>query len=84
MHMLANGPLSAEEAAELQKVETSGATAVHIYRDGAYSEPDFVRFGVLQRLEIRRLLVSQGLSRRTGEMSYAFSLPETEAARIAA
>jgi len=84
MHTQANVTLSAEETVELERVQAAGATAVHIYRDGAYSEADFVRFGVLQRLEIRRLLVCQGLNRQDGDMSFAFSLSSAAAARIAA
>ena len=58
-----SAPLSAEETTELQRAESSGAASVQLYRGGVFSEPDFVRFGVLQRLEIRRLMVCEGLVR---------------------
>jgi hypothetical protein len=76
------GPLSAEESIELEHAQTSGPVSVHLYRGGVFSEPDFVRFGVLQRLEIRGLLDYRGLSRQNGDMSFTFALPE--GARIAA
>ena len=84
MQVHSTGPLSAEETAELQRAEASGAISVHLYRGGVFSEPDFVRYGVLQRLEIRHLLVCEGLVRQDGDTGYAFSLPEAQTTRIAA
>jgi hypothetical protein len=78
----AGWPLSAEESTELKQVQTSGAVSVHLYKGGVFSETDFVRFGVLQRLEIRGLLDYRGLNRQNGDMSFTFALPE--GARIAA
>ena len=83
MQIQMSGRLSAEEAVEFERAQASGAASVQLYKGGVFSEPDFVRYGVLQRLEIRRLLVSQGLSRHDGDMSFAFGLADDQA-RIAA
>lgn len=45
--------LSEAESRAMQDASASGALTARIYRDGVFSEPDFVLLGVMQRLAIR-------------------------------
>jgi hypothetical protein len=79
--------LSREEARALEQIGQKGRMSAQIYRQGAYSEADFVLYGVLERLVIRGRLVYLG---RTGDhrnVTYNYALPEissNEAVRAAA
>ena len=67
--------LSQDEARALHQIGDLGRASAQLYRQGIYSEADFVLHGVLQRLVIRRLLVYLG---RTGDhrnVTYNYALP---------
>jgi hypothetical protein len=69
------GDLSREEARALDQVNPLGRMSAQLYRQGIYSEANFVLHGVLQRLVIRGRLVYLG---RTGDhrnVTYHYALP---------
>ncbi len=70
------GDLSREEAWALDRIDPSGRTNAQIYRQGVYSEADFVLHGVLERLVIRRRLVYLGRSGDPSNVSYNYALPD--------
>ena len=75
--------LSREEARALQQIDKLGRTRAQLYRQGLYSEADFVLHGVLERLVIRRRLVYLG---RTGDhrnVTYNYGLPAAVSAQRA-
>jgi hypothetical protein len=65
--------LSREEAHALDRATKQGGLSARLYRQGVYSEADFVLLGVLQRLVIRGRLVYLGLSGEGGDAVYSYA-----------
>jgi hypothetical protein len=74
--------LSQEEAGALVRVEQAGELSVRLYTAGVFSEPDFVLYGVLERLVIRGRLAYLGRSRDDRNATYSYALPHAAAEPI--
>jgi hypothetical protein len=74
------GDLSREEARALGQIDRQGKMSAQLYRQGTYSEADFVLHGVLERLVIRRRLVYLGRTGDHGDVTYNYGLPGVSAA----
>jgi hypothetical protein len=71
MHMHVQHDLSQDERAALALVQRQGRVRVQLHQKGVFSEPDFVLYGVLERLVIRKEIVALG--REGDQMNAAFS-----------
>ena len=74
--------LSEEEARTLDYVATRGAVSVSLYREGDFCEPDFIRYGVLERLVIRGLVTYLGGKGDQVNYAYHYALPEPQGLRL--
>jgi hypothetical protein len=63
--------LSQDEKAALAEVRKQGRVRVQLHQKGIFSEQDFVLYGVLERLVIRKEIVALG--REGDQMNAAFS-----------
>jgi hypothetical protein len=72
----ANDVLSLEETQALIRARGEGRLSVSLYRKGEFSEADFVLFGVLERLVIRRRLAYLGRSGDQFNAAYHYGLAE--------
>jgi len=68
--------LSQDETRALDRVERAGELSVRLYTQGVFSEPDFVLYGVLERLVIRGRLAYLGRSRDDRNATYNYALPQ--------
>ncbi len=75
--------LSTEETEAFDRARARGGISVALYRQGAFSEPDFIQFGVLERLVIRGLLSPLGRQGDQFNASYHYGLPPRSADRAA-
>ena len=71
--------LSEDETRVLNLATGAGTMTAQIYRDGVFSEPDFVLLGVLQRLAIRGRLAFLGLSDDRDNAAYSYALTADQA-----
>jgi hypothetical protein len=74
--------LSEEESNTLDYVATRGAVSVSLYREGDFCEPDFIRYGVLERLVIRGLLTALGGKGDQVNYAYYYALPQPPEMRL--
>ncbi len=58
--------------------------SVALYRQGVFSEPDFIRFGVLERLVIRGFLTYLGIQGDQMNASYHYGLARRTTGRAPA
>jgi hypothetical protein len=77
MTMTAQTDLRFEERQALDRVEQLGTLSAQLYRQGDYSEADFILYGVLERLVIRRRLVYLGLTGDQKNATFNYGLPGT-------
>ncbi len=72
--------LSEEEAQILCRVQVQGRLSASLYNAGIFSEPDFVLYGVMERLVIRRRLSYLGRSGDQQNAAYHYALPQGDGA----
>ncbi len=66
--------LRPDEHALLEEARHAGALTVALYEEGVFSEPDFIRYGVLERLVICGRLRSLGRSGGQLNAAYHYAL----------
>lgn len=75
--------LSREESAVLARASGERAITATLYCGGEFSEPEFVLFGVLERLVIRKRLTFVGRSGDQLNAAYHYALAESLPAQAA-
>jgi hypothetical protein len=66
--------LNPDETALLDEARRAGRVSVALYEGGVFSEPDFIRYGVLERLVIRKRVAFIGRSGDQKNAAYHYEL----------